>query len=123
MTRWHLAAVLAMFSSALKAAEPVSDPDAELSLELLEFLGEYGTEQGELELPDASDLQDGADLPSNVDLPTDAELPNTGLQPTDSQDQDKNALKPATEAADANAPITIAPATTGSKAIAVENKP
>lgn len=55
MNGWRMASMLGLFSSALLASEPAASPETELSLELLEFLGEYGNAEGELELPDDFD--------------------------------------------------------------------
>lgn len=51
MNGWRCTAMLALLSAGALAAEPAGGPAAELSLELLEFLGEYGNDSGELELP------------------------------------------------------------------------
>ena len=55
MKAWRLAALLLTMATGALAAEPAGGPDAELSLELLEFLGEYGTTDGELALPEDFD--------------------------------------------------------------------
>ncbi|MFN4289734.1 MAG: hypothetical protein ACK4E7_02500 [Permianibacter sp.] len=55
MNAWRLAAVLLTTTASVLAAEPAGGPEAELSLELLEFLGEYGTNDGELALPEDFD--------------------------------------------------------------------
>lgn len=55
MNAWRLAAVLLTTTASVLAAEPAGGPEAELSLELLEFLGEYGTGDGELALPEDFD--------------------------------------------------------------------
>lgn len=55
MNAWRLAAVLLTATASVLAAEPAGGVEAELSLELLEFLGEYGTGDGELALPDDFD--------------------------------------------------------------------
>lgn len=55
MKGWRLAIGLGLFGASVLASEPVGGPESELSLELLEFLGEYGNDQGELELPDDFD--------------------------------------------------------------------
>ncbi|NQD35527.1 hypothetical protein HPT27_00740 [Permianibacter sp. IMCC34836] len=69
MRGWRLAMLLGLFSSGLLASEAAGGPDAELSLELLEFLGEYGNDQGELNLPD--------DFDSALVQPADADEPAT----------------------------------------------
>ena len=64
MKGWRLAIGLGLFGATVLASEPVGGPESELSLELLEFLGEYGNDQGELELPE--DFDDTLATPDDV---------------------------------------------------------
>ncbi len=50
MNRTYWLGLAGLLSTGLAAAEP-APTDEEPSLELLEFLAEYGTDSGELELP------------------------------------------------------------------------
>lgn len=67
MRGWRSAILLGLCSSALLASEPAGGPDSELSLELLEFLGEYGNDQGDLNLPD--DFDSALAQPAEPDEP------------------------------------------------------
>lgn len=73
MKGWRLATVLGVLSAGVLASEPAGGPEAELSLELLEFLGEYGNDQGELNLPD--DFDEALAEPDHADASTTPDEP------------------------------------------------
>lgn len=77
MNGWRCTAMLALLSTGALAAEPAGGPAAELSLELLEFLGEYGNDSGELELP--ADLDAAlVDAETTAVAPADADSVRVG---------------------------------------------
>lgn len=82
MNGWRLAVTLGVFSAGVLASEPTGGPETELSLELLEFLADYGNDEGELELPE--DFDEALATPEAVanELPAPASDTGSKAKPT-----------------------------------------